>query len=114
MAFSVLKKDSPEAKVNFESHKSWSIMNTVMASCWCQLPVLFCSIPALVFSFQVFENLKRGDQTAAATSSRNALIMNQIASVGLICCVLVFICFFLNVYSDVHVEIKRDSSNITS
>ena len=92
--------------MHFESHKSWSILNTVVASCWCQLPVLFCSIPALVFSFQVFENLKRGDEAAAAKSSRNALIMNQIASVGVIFCVIVFMCFFLNIYSDVHLEIK--------
>lgn len=62
-----------------ETHIGWSVLNTICCLCVGSM-VLFCSIPALIFSFKTQENLRNGNFNEAQTNSKLAHIFNTLAT----------------------------------
>lgn len=62
-----------------ETHLGWSVLNTICCLCVGSM-VLFCSIPALIFSFKTQENLRNGNFNEAQTNSKLAHMFNTLAT----------------------------------
>ena len=81
-----------------KTHKTWSIVNIILAVCSCQLLSLCFSLPALKRSCQAARHLDRGQLNAAEKNSRNALVFNLAASLLLMFGLFVSLTILFSVY----------------
>lgn len=98
-----------------ETHLGWSLLNTICCLCVGTM-VLFCSIPALVFSFKTQQHIRNGNFSEAQTNSKLAHIFNSLATflwVMIMILGLFMVVFYTGLLSAVFIN-ALDDLNLTN